>query len=50
VHLPSEEFGLSPQAPFQAHDLLTGARYTWQGAHHFIALNPYGQPAHILRM
>ncbi|HEX2237609.1 MAG TPA: alpha-1,4-glucan--maltose-1-phosphate maltosyltransferase [Gammaproteobacteria bacterium] len=50
LHLPSEEFGLSPQAPFQAHDLLTGARYTWQGAHHFIALNPYGQPAHILRM
>jgi starch synthase (maltosyl-transferring) len=50
LHLPSEEFGIPPDESFEVHDLLTGARYAWQGSYHYVALDPYGQPAHILRV
>ena len=32
------------------HDLLTGARYLWQGAQNYVELNPAFIPAHILRV
>jgi starch synthase (maltosyl-transferring) len=50
LHLSSEELGVPTDESFQAHDLLTGARYTWRGSYHYIALNPYSQPAHVLRV
>lgn len=50
LELSPGELGLPEDAPFQAHDLLTGARYLWQGRRHFIQLDPHTAPAHILRL
>lgn len=32
------------------HDMLTGARFPWQGSRNFIRLDPKQAPAHILRV
>ena len=50
VELPLEELGLNPKQPFQAHDLLTDARYLWRGPRNYVELNPHSVPAHILRL
>lgn len=47
VTLPLETLGLSPQEPYQVHDLLTGTRYLWSGARNYVELDPQGLPAHI---
>jgi starch synthase (maltosyl-transferring) len=36
--------------PFQAHELLSGARYTWHGARNYVQLDPRVVPAHIFRI
>jgi starch synthase (maltosyl-transferring) len=41
---------LPPQAPFQVHDLLSGARFLWQGPRNFVSLDPTHSPAHIFRI
>ena len=38
------------QAPYQVHDLLSGARYLWHGARNFVQLDPATTPAHIFRL
>jgi starch synthase (maltosyl-transferring) len=48
--LPIEEWGLRSDEPYQVHDLLSDARYTWQGASNFVQLNPHVIPAHVLRL
>lgn len=50
VELPLEEFGLGDAAPFQGHDLLSGARFLWQGRRFYVALDPFAVPAHIIRL
>jgi starch synthase (maltosyl-transferring) len=50
VHLPLEQLGIEPDRPFQVHDLLTDARYQWQGEGNFVELDPQVVPAHILRV
>ncbi len=50
VELPLEGFGLSPDQPFQVHDLLSDARYFWQGPRNYVELNPQIVPAHIFRL
>jgi starch synthase (maltosyl-transferring) len=47
ITLPLEELGLDPRQPYQAHDLLTDARYLWHGARNYVELNPQTVPAHI---
>ncbi len=47
ITLPLEELGLDPQQPYQAHDLLTDARYLWHGARNYVELDPQTVPAHI---
>ncbi|UCD83045.1 MAG: alpha-1,4-glucan--maltose-1-phosphate maltosyltransferase [Desulfobacterales bacterium] len=42
-----ETVGLDPQQSFQVHDLLSDARYLWQGVRNFVELNPQIVPAHI---
>jgi starch synthase (maltosyl-transferring) len=42
--------GLDPGAGFEAHDLLTDARYAWRGARNYVELRPTGLPAHVLRL
>jgi len=50
VELELDALGLEPGRPFQAHDLLSGARFLWQGAHNFVALDPQSAPAHVFRL
>ncbi|HEX7043387.1 MAG TPA: alpha-1,4-glucan--maltose-1-phosphate maltosyltransferase [Burkholderiales bacterium] len=50
VHLPLSEFGLDPHQPYQAHDLLSDARYLWSGERNYVELNPHVIPAHIFRL
>ena len=50
LSLPTETFEISEERAFQAHDLLTGARYLWHGPHNFVELNPHVAPAHIFRL
>jgi len=47
ITLPLEELSLDPRQPYQAHDLLTNARYLWQGTRNYVDLDPATIPAHI---
>jgi starch synthase (maltosyl-transferring) len=47
ISLPLEELGLDPRQPYQAHDLLTDARYLWHGERNYVELDPQIVPAHI---
>ena len=47
ITLSLEELGLDPRQPYQAHDLLTNARYLWHGTRNYVELNPQTVPAHI---
>ena len=48
VDLPLDLLKIDENTPFQAHDLITGARYRWQGRRNYVELNPERIPAHIL--
>ncbi|MGH2555975.1 MAG: alpha-1,4-glucan--maltose-1-phosphate maltosyltransferase [Actinomycetota bacterium] len=50
LELPLESLGLDVERPFEVHDLLTEARYIWQGPRHFVELNPHVVPAHVFRV
>ncbi|GAB4479511.1 MAG: alpha-1,4-glucan--maltose-1-phosphate maltosyltransferase [Burkholderiaceae bacterium] len=43
-------FGLTDEAPYQMHDLVTGARYLWHGARNFVSLDPQRSPVHVFRL
>ena len=47
ITLPLEDLGIDPHQPYQAHDLLTDARYLWQGSRNYVELDPLTIPAHI---
>ncbi|HEX5691998.1 MAG TPA: alpha-1,4-glucan--maltose-1-phosphate maltosyltransferase, partial [Roseiflexaceae bacterium] len=47
VDLPLDELHLDPHQPYQVHDLLTDARYLWQGSRNYVELNPQTIPANI---
>jgi starch synthase (maltosyl-transferring) len=50
VDLDLGAIGLDPNRAFQAHDLLGGGLFLWQGPRNFVALEPESLPAHILRV
>ena len=50
ISLDLEALGIAPGARFQVHDLMGDARYLWQGARAFVALDPQVIPAHIFRV
>jgi starch synthase (maltosyl-transferring) len=50
VTLDLERLRVRPHESFQVHDLLTDARYLWQGPHNFVELSPARIPAHIFRV
>jgi starch synthase (maltosyl-transferring) len=50
VDLSSQQLGLGQDEAFQVHDLLTNARYLWQGHRNYVELNPHSIPAHIFRV
>lgn len=47
LNLPLGELGLDERQPYQAHDLLTDARYLWNGPRNYVELDPQTVPAHI---
>ncbi len=42
--------GIPADAPFTAHDELTGASYSWWGPANYVRLDPAYQPAHVLHL
>lgn len=50
LSLDLSALGIPADLPFQAHDLLTGARFLWKGARNYVALDPGSAPAHIFRI
>ena len=50
VHVPLDALRLDPVSPYVVEDLLTGARYTWQGERNYVRLDPAVQVAHVLRV
>ena len=50
VDLPLDLLKIEENIPYQAHDLLTGARYIWTGRRNYVELNPSRLPAHIFRL
>ena len=47
VDLPLDAFHLDLRQPYQVHDLLTDAKYMWNGPRNYVELNPQRLPAHI---
>jgi len=50
LELPLQELGVDSTQPYQVHDLLSDAKYVWQGSRNYISLNPHVMPAHIFRV
>jgi starch synthase (maltosyl-transferring) len=50
MELAFDDVGLDPRQPYQVHDLLSDARYLWQGTRNYVELNPQTMPAHIFRL
>jgi starch synthase (maltosyl-transferring) len=50
LELPLAEMNLDPHQPFQMNDLISGARYLWQGPRNYLELDPQVIPAHIFRI
>ncbi len=50
VNLRLDELNVDADHPFQAHDLITGARYIWHGPRNYVELNPQSMPVHIFRI
>jgi starch synthase (maltosyl-transferring) len=48
--LPLNELGLDAEHPFQAHELLTDARYIWHGSKNMVGIDPASIPAQIFRV
>ncbi len=42
--------GVAAEVQFQAHDLLSGARFLWRGPRNYVALDPGHSPAHVFRI
>jgi starch synthase (maltosyl-transferring) len=50
VELDLASLGIEPDRPYQMHDLLSGARYLWNGPRNFVQLDPQRSPAHVFRV
>jgi starch synthase (maltosyl-transferring) len=50
LHLDLEALGIPADHPYQAHDLLGGGRYLWEGPANYVELDPSGLPAHIMQL
>jgi starch synthase (maltosyl-transferring) len=48
--LDLEALGLPADAPFEVHDLLDGATYTWRGPRNWVSLDPEVRAAHVFAL
>jgi len=49
VSLPLDELGIDSDRAYQAHELITGARYLWSGPRNYVELNPFSMPGQVFR-
>ncbi|MGM1030587.1 MAG: alpha-1,4-glucan--maltose-1-phosphate maltosyltransferase [Actinomycetota bacterium] len=49
VHLDLTKLGLRPGESFEAHDLISGERWTWSD-HNFVRLDAFVEPAHVIHV
>ena len=49
VNLPLQELGIDADRPFQAHELISGARYLWNGPRNFVEINPHSIAGQVFR-
>src|SRR5439155_21017004 len=49
VNLPLEELGIEIDRSYQAHELISGARYLWNGPRNFVEINPHSLPGQVFR-
>ena len=50
ITLDLDTLGLPAGAPFQVHDELTGATWTWYGPTQYVRIDPVFQPGHVLHL
>lgn len=50
VELPLTDLAIDPRDPYQAHELVSDARYLWHGARNYVEIDPEIMPAHVLRL
>jgi starch synthase (maltosyl-transferring) len=50
VELDLHALGIDTGTPFDLQDLLTGARYRWEGSRNFVILDPASVPAHVFTL
>ena len=50
VDLQLDVLGIDADRPYQVHDLLSEARYTWHGGPNYVELDPNVVPAHVFRV
>ena len=50
IQLPCDALGIHGDQPYQMHDLLTGARFLWNGPRNYVELDPQVAPAHVFRL
>ena len=50
LDLPLVEWGMDDDRSYQMHDLLSDARYLWQGRRNYVSLDPQRSPAHVFRL
>jgi starch synthase (maltosyl-transferring) len=49
LELPLDELGIDVRHPYRMVDLITGAKFVWQGDRNYVELRPHEMPVHILR-
>jgi starch synthase (maltosyl-transferring) len=49
VTLPLDDLGIDRDRSYQAHELISGARYLWTGPRNYVEINPFAVPAQIFR-
>jgi starch synthase (maltosyl-transferring) len=50
LEMPLEEWRMDDGRSYQMHDLLSDARYLWQGRRNYVSLDPQRSPAHVFRL
>lgn len=47
LYLPLDTLGIDKNRPYQVHDQLNDAHYTWSGEYNYVEINPHITPGHV---
>jgi starch synthase (maltosyl-transferring) len=50
LELDIDTFGLAHNQAYQMHDLISGARFLWNGPRNFVSLDPQRCPVHVMQL